>query len=264
MFILILKIPQFSNLTLSSLFLVVVVLAAIFTYAANAISKWSNATLTISIRKRLLNHYFNLDYSFFTKNKYGDIISRVITDSKSVAQGVVPVLQSLFHQGSLVLVYSIFLFKKNNLIFFASFLIFIIQYIIMLFLKKPIKDSLINVNNKTAELLSILGEVFSAIRITKVFNMRSFQFNKLNYLQKEERKFGFRAAIIDELQTPISSILTSLDSNNFICNITSNSTKQYYFSGRSDVCNNWKINHKSCHKAFNDIYLDSIFGCLIL
>ena len=79
----------------------------------------------------------------------------------------------------------------------------------MLFLKKPIKDSLINVNNKTAELLSILGEVFSAIRITKVFNMRSFQFNKLNYLQKEERKFGFRAAIIDELQTPISSILTS-------------------------------------------------------
>ena len=200
----------FSNLVLlSSLFLVVVVLAAIFTYAANAISKWSNATLTISIRKRLLNHYFNLDYSFFTKNKYGDIISRVITDSKSVAQGVVPVLQSLFHQGSLVLVYSIFLFKTNNLIFFASFSIFIIQYIIMLFLKKPIKDSLINVNNKTAELLSILGEVFSAIRITKVFNMRSFQFNKLNYLQKEERKFGFRAAIIDELQTPISSILTS-------------------------------------------------------
>ena len=195
---------------LSSIFLIAVITAAIINYLANVISKWSNASLTISIRQDLINHFLGLDYLFFTKNKYGEIISRVITDTKSVAQGVIPVLQTVFHQGSLVLIYSIFLFKTDNKIFFSAFIIFFLQYLIMLIIKKPIKNSLINVNNKTAELLSALNETFSSIRLTKVFNMKNFQTKKLNILQSEERKFGFRAAILDELQTPIGSILTSL------------------------------------------------------
>ena len=194
---------------LSSIFLILVILASTINYLAAVISKWSNASLTISIRKNLINHFFNLDYLFFSKNKYGEKISRIMTDTKSVAQGVIPVLQTIFHQGSLVIIYSIFLFKTDNVIFFSAFAIFILQYLVMLFLKKPIKNSLINVNNKTAQLLSNLNETFSSIRLTKVFNMKNFQFNKLNLLQSEERKFGFKAAILDELQTPIGTILTS-------------------------------------------------------
>lgn len=195
---------------LSSIFLLAVITAAIINYLANVISKWSNASLTISIRQDLISHFLGLDYLFFTKNKYGEIISRVITDTKSVAQGVIPVLQTVFHQGSLIVIYSFFLFKTDNKIFFSAFIIFFLQYLIMLIIKKPIKKSLINVNNKTAELLSALNETFSSIRLTKVFNMKNFQTKKLNILQSEERKFGFRAAILDELQTPIGSILTSL------------------------------------------------------
>ena len=195
---------------LSSIFLLAVITAAIINYLANVISKWSNASLTISIRQDLISHFLGLDYLFFTKNKYGEIISRVITDTKSVAQGVIPVLQTVFHQGSLIVIYSFFLFKTDNKIFFSAFIIFFLQYLIMLIIKKPIKKSLINVNNKTAELLSALNETFSSIRLTKVFNMRNFQTKKLNILQSEERKYGFRAAILDELQTPIGSILTSL------------------------------------------------------
>lgn len=199
-----------SLILLSSLFLFFVISAAIINYLAIIISKWSNASLTISIRKDLINHFLNLDYLFFTKSKSGELVSRIIGDTKSVAQGVIPVLQTIFHQGSLVAIYSVFLFKTDNVIFFSAFIIFLFQYLIMLFLKKPIKNSLINVNNKTAQLLSALSETFSTIRLSKVFNMRNYQFNKLNFLQSEERKFGFKAAILDELQTPIGSILTSV------------------------------------------------------
>ena len=195
---------------LSSIFLVLVILASTINYLAAVISKWSNASLTISIRKDLINHFLNLDYLFFSKNKYGEMISRIMTDTKSVSQGVIPVLQTIFHQGSLIIIYSIFLFKTDNIIFFSAFAIFLLQYLVMLLLKKPIKNSLINVNNKTAQLLANLNETFSSIRLTKVFNMKNFQFKKLNLLQFEERKFGFKAAILDELQTPIGSILTSL------------------------------------------------------
>ena len=110
---------------LSSIFLLAVITAAIINYLANVISKWSNASLTISIRQDLISHFLGLDYLFFTKNKYGEIISRVITDTKSVAQGVIPVLQTVFHQGSLIVIYSFFLFKTDNKIFFSAFIIFL-------------------------------------------------------------------------------------------------------------------------------------------
>ena len=113
---------------LSSIFLLAVITAAIINYLANVISKWSNASLTISIRQDLISHFLGLDYLFFTKNKYGEIISRVITDTKSVAQGVIPVLQTVFHQGSLIVIYSFFLFKADNKIFFSAFIIFFLQY----------------------------------------------------------------------------------------------------------------------------------------
>ena len=43
-----------SLILLSSIFLILVIFAAIINYLANVISKWSNATLTISIRKDLI------------------------------------------------------------------------------------------------------------------------------------------------------------------------------------------------------------------
>ena len=199
-----------SLIFLSSLFLIIVILAAIFNYGATIITKWSNATLTISIRKKLLSHLLDSDYSFFTNKKYGEIISRIIQDSKSVAQGIIPVAQTIFHQGTLIIAYSFFLFNTDNVIFFASFVIFLIQYLIMLILKKPIKKSLIQVNNKSANLLSSLTEVFSGIRLSKAFNMKNVQSDTLDKIQTEERRFGFRAAIFDELQTPIGQILTSI------------------------------------------------------
>ena len=65
---------QFSTLNnlilLSSIFLALVITAAIINYLANVISKWSNASLTISIRQDLISHFLGLDYLFFTKNKY--------------------------------------------------------------------------------------------------------------------------------------------------------------------------------------------------
>ena len=85
-----------------------------------------------------------------------------------------------------------------------------IQYIITIIIKKPIQKALINVNNKTAELLSKLNEVFSSIKIIQLFKNENFYYEQTNKLQKEERKAGFKASVFDEIQTPITSVLTSV------------------------------------------------------
>ena len=48
------------------------------------------------------------------------------------------------------------------------------QYIITIIIKKPIQDALINVNNKTAKLLSKLNEIFSSIKIIQLLKNENF------------------------------------------------------------------------------------------
>ena len=205
------EISNFKSLIyLSSLFLFFVLLASLFNYFGVILTKWSNFTFTISLRDSFIKHLLSLDYIFFLKSKYSELVSRAFSDAKNVGQGIVPLLQAFFHNITLVIIYSLFLFSTNYILYFACFFIFMTQYIITIIIKKPIQDALINVNNKTAKLLSKLNEIFSSIKIIQLLKNENFFYEQANKLQKEERKAGFKASIFDEIQTPITTVLTSI------------------------------------------------------
>ena len=105
------------------------------------LTKWSNFTFTISLRDSFIKHLLSLDYIFYLKSKYSELVSRAFSDAKSVGQGVVPLLQAFFHNSTLIIIYSLFLFNTNYILYFACFMIFMIQYIITIIIKKPIQKS---------------------------------------------------------------------------------------------------------------------------
>jgi subfamily B ATP-binding cassette protein MsbA len=208
---------KFSNFTiysklifLSITYLFLVFVSSILSYIGIVVGKWGNATMVVALREKILKHFFNLDYLFFSSNKIFELVSRIFNDAKPVAQGLIPLIQTFLQQGSLIIIYSFFLYSTNNFIFLVAFIILLFHYLIVQFLREPIKNSIINVNNKSANLLSTISETLNSIRIIKAFNTKFFHLNKINRDLLEERKFGFKAAIVDELQQPINNILTAL------------------------------------------------------
>jgi subfamily B ATP-binding cassette protein MsbA len=208
---------KFSNFTiysklifLSITYLFLVFASSILSYIGIVVGKWGNATMVVALREKILKHLFNLDYLFFTSNKIFELVSRIFNDAKPVAQGLIPLIQTFLQQGSLIIIYSFFLYSTNNFIFIVAFVILLFHYFIFKFLREPIKNSIINVNNKSANLLSTISETLNSIRIIKAFNTKFFHLNKINRDLLEERKFGFKAAIVDEMQQPINNILTAL------------------------------------------------------
>jgi subfamily B ATP-binding cassette protein MsbA len=208
---------KFSNFTiysklifLSITYLFLVFASSILSYIGIVVGKWGNATMVVALREKILKHFFNLDYLFFSSNKIFELVSRIFNDAKPVAQGLIPLIQTFLQQGSLIIIYSFFLYSTNNFIFLVAFIILLFHYLIVQFLREPIKNSIINVNNKSANLLSTISETLNSIRIIKAFNTKFFHLNKINRDLLEERKFGFKAAIVDELQQPINNILTAL------------------------------------------------------
>lgn len=208
---------KFSNFTiysklifLSITYLFLVFASSILSYIGIVVGKWGNAVMVVALREKILKHFFNLDYLFFSSNKIFELISRIFNDAKPVAQGLIPLIQSFLYQGSLIIIYSFFLYSTNKFIFLVAFIILLFHYLIVQFLREPIKNSIINFNNKSANLLSTISETLNSIRIIKAFNTKFFHLNKINRDLLEERKFGFKAAIVDELQQPINNILTAL------------------------------------------------------
>ena len=69
--------------------------------------------VTVMIRKNVMQHLLTLDIDFFNKNRGGDLISRILNDAKSTAQGIVPLIHSILHQATLIVIYGTFLFSTN-------------------------------------------------------------------------------------------------------------------------------------------------------
>ena len=89
------EVSNFKSLIyLSSFFLIFVLLASLFNYLGVILTKWSNFTFTISLRDSFIKHLLSLDYIFYLKSKYSELVSRAFSDAKSVGQGVVPLLQA--------------------------------------------------------------------------------------------------------------------------------------------------------------------------
>jgi len=194
---------------LAIIFLAVVFISSLFNYLATLINKWANASVVIMIRKDMMNHFFSQDISFFNRHRSGELISRLTVDAKSTAQGIVPLIQSFFHQGTLIIIYSTFLISTNILLPLAVGLLVILQYGVFRLTKKPIKNSSINLNNKSANVLSTLHEAFTNIRVIKSFGSDKYELDRITNDLIEERKTGFKAAAFSAVQGPMNMVLSA-------------------------------------------------------
>ena len=91
------EVSNFKSLIyLSSFFLIFVLLASLFNYLGVILTKWSNFTFTISLRDSFIKHLLSLDYIFYLKSKYSELVSRAFSDAKKVLDRVLFLYCRLF------------------------------------------------------------------------------------------------------------------------------------------------------------------------
>ena len=197
---------------LSIIFFLFVCLASLFEYLATLISKWSSSLVIVVLRKRIINHLFKINYIFFNENKSGVVLSRLINDSKNVAQGIVPLIQSFLHQGSLIIIYSFFLVKTDYQIFFLSIFIFSLQYLFYHKLSGPINKSFLDYSNKSASLMSKLNTILNSIKLIKFLQSEKNETQLISNDLENERSSFFKSSSYSALLTPFGTILTGISS----------------------------------------------------
>ncbi len=159
------------------------------------------------LRFDLYKHYLELPLGFFSEERKGNLISRIINDVQIVKDSLIAVVNSMFRDPPSIIVYSIVLFLFSWKLTIIIFLLAPVTAFILSRVGNSLKRSSIKSQKQISDITSTLDETLGAIRVVKAFGMENYERKKFkrenqNYFQLLVKIFRKRA-----LGSPISEFI---------------------------------------------------------
>ena len=162
------------------------------------------------MRKKLISKLIDLDFRYYKIFSSGEVISRIIQDTRQVSLQILPIYFTFFINSILLIFYLILLINTNLKITIISVLILFSQFLAIYLLRNYIKKLYLNFVDSSANVLSNLAEVFSAIKIIKIFQNKEYHQQKTEQLMNKEKKYEFLSSSLNDGVEQVTVILTAV------------------------------------------------------
>ena len=162
--------------------------------------------LRVDLHKKIVS----LPLSFFTKKRKGDLTSRLTSDLVEIEWSIMSSLEMIFKDPLTIIVYLITLIIISPKLTLFVVVLFPITGIIIGLIGKSLKKSSDKGQAKMGNLLSIIDENISGLRIIKAFNIEkkiniNFQKESINY-----RNIMTKLLRKKDLSSPMSEFLSTI------------------------------------------------------
>ncbi len=148
--------------------------------------------------------------SYYTKNKKGDLITRITSDVQEVEISILNQIESLIRDPITIIAYLAFMLSMSlRLSIFILVILPITGLIIGLIGRNLQKNSLI-LQNRFAGLMAIIEESISGLRVIKGFNAISYFNHRFGTMDKEYCRKQISVYRRRDLSSPLSEFLSSL------------------------------------------------------
>jgi len=162
------------------------------------------------IRNELMNKILDFDLSYFSDERRGDIISKMIIDVKEIEISIISSLEMLFKDPILLVVYLYVLMFMSVKLTLIVILIFPFSALIIAQVGKTLKKNTFRGQQKMGALIGMLEETLSGIKIVKAFTAEKYveqRFNKQNQYYSDLFNKVWRRRI---LASPLSDIISTI------------------------------------------------------
>lgn len=183
-------------------------------FFSNVFRYWGQRVLTglrtlvvKNIRQALFNHLVQLNVRYFHGQRKGDLISVVSNDVTEIENSVVSSIQIVFREPLLLIGYVVLLFMISVKLTLFSFLVLPISALIITTISRKLKQDSKQGQTLLGNILSVIEETISGIRIIKAFNAQEYtrkRFDKENHAYRQILK---RIWNRKELASPLSEFL---------------------------------------------------------
>ena len=162
------------------------------------------------IRDDLYSHLHNLSLSFYSKNKTGDILSRVTNDVQQLEGAIIKTTVGSIDKVFTLIGGIIYLVYLNyRLTIFLIIILPFITYVITKFNYKLKKVSR-RVQIKIADVSDVLQETLSAVRVVKSFGREEYEFERFSSENQANFKAKMKKTQYGAMLTPIVEFLAAI------------------------------------------------------
>jgi len=166
--------------------------------------------VVMDIRNDLYLKILILPISYFTEQKKGDIISRMTADVQEVEWSIMSSLEMIFREPITLLSYLLTLFLISpSLTLFVIVLLPVSGFLIGK-IGKSLKRTSVKGQRKMGEILSIIEETISGLRIIKAFNAIGMANSKFEKSNKEYTRLMVKLYRKRDLASPLSEFLGAI------------------------------------------------------
>jgi len=189
-----------------------IILVSVF--FANMFRYWSQRVLTSmrtyvvkNIRERLFNKITQLHVGYFHNQRKGDLMSSLSNDVNEIENSVVSSIQVVFREPLMIIGYLILLFAMSVKLTLFTLIVLPVSGLIITSISRRLRKDAKQGQLLLGNILSIIEESISGIRIIKAFNAHKFVQGKF-----DEQNSKYRSVLKSmwnkrELASPISEFL---------------------------------------------------------
>jgi subfamily B ATP-binding cassette protein MsbA len=183
-------------------------------FFSNVFRYWSQRVLTglrtlvvKNIRQALFNHLIDLNVRYFHGQRKGDLISVVSNDVTEIENSVVSSIQIIFREPLLLIGYVVLLFMISVKLTLFSFMVLPVSALIISAISRKLKRDSKKGQSLLGNILSVIEESISGIRIIKAFNAQAYTRQKFDTQNHAYRQILKKIWNRKELASPLSEFL---------------------------------------------------------
>jgi subfamily B ATP-binding cassette protein MsbA len=189
---------------------VVAAVGAIASYTQNYLTTKIGQMVMLDLRQMLYHHIQRLSLSFYDRAKIGDLISRVTTDVDAIQNFVSTALLGMVVSALTLVGMLAVMFYFNWRFTLIALSVAPILFLQIFTLTRRIKQATRAVRKKESEIVSVVAETLSSIRVVKAFAREDYEEKRLEKETLESIEMALRARSIKARLAPIVDVIVAI------------------------------------------------------
>jgi len=188
--------------------------AIVLKNAALVGSRWAALSVREGVerdmREDVYNHLQLLPLSFFGQTKVGQLLTRVLTDTRAARDAISYGLADVIRKIVTALVYTIVLLLTSWQLTIVALAMVPVMAVVLAPLLKRLRTGFRDALDKQGELLSVLQENVSGIRLVKSFGAEDHERRRFAAISELYRRRNLKTSVLSDLASPLSETLSSV------------------------------------------------------
>ncbi len=159
------------------------------------------------LRGQLFGKMLDLPLSYYSDEKKGDLMSRITGDVQEIEWSILNVLVTIFREPIILIGSIIFMLILSPQLTLFVFVLIIFTGVVIGGIGKSLRKPSAGIQRLLGQLVSIVEEILSGLRIIKGFNAESYQQNKFDKENNEYRWALTKLLWKKDLASPLSEFL---------------------------------------------------------